>query len=83
MKKDFNYDKDYEVDIHIWRTKGMPNSKAIIKTKNTLSVITATTSYIENLLRLGIVNEDILQTMISLAKKSISEELENWEDKNV
>ena len=83
MKKDFNYDKDYEVDIHIWRTKRMPNSKAIIKTKNTLSVITATTSYIENLLRLGIVNEDILQNMISLAKKSISEELEKEEYKNV
>ena len=83
MKRNFNYDEDYEVDIHIWRTKGMPNSKAIIQTNNTVSVITATTSYIENLLRLGIVNEDILQNMISLAKNSISEELENWEDKNV
>ena len=83
MKKDFNYDKYYEVYIHIWRTKGMPNSKAIIKTKNNLSVITATTSYIENLLRLGIVNEDILQNMISLAKKSISDELEKEEYKNV
>ena len=61
----------------------MPNSKAIIKTKNNLSVITATTSYIENLLRLGIVNEDILQNMISLAKKSISDELEKEEYKNV
>ena len=83
MKRDFNYDEDYEVDIHIWRTKGMPNSKSMIKTSNTVSVITATTSYIENLLRLGIVNEEILQDMISLAKKSISGELENEEDKNV
>ena len=83
MKNDFNYDEDYEVDIHIWRTKGMPNSKAIIQTNNTVSVITATTSYIENLLRLGIVNEEILQDMISLAKKSISGELENEEDNNV
>ena len=82
MKRDFNYDEDYEVDIHIWRTKGMPNSKAMIQTNNTVSIITATTSYIENLLRLGIVNEDILQDMISLAKKSISGELEK-EDKNV
>ena len=82
MKRDFNYDEDYEVDIHIWRTKGMPNSKAMIQTNNTVSIITATTSYIENLLRLGIVNEDILQNMISLAKKSISGELEK-EDKNV
>lgn len=83
MKRNFNYDEDYEVDIHIWRTKGMPNSKAMIKTSNTVSVITATTSYIENLLRLGIVNEEILQDMISLAKKSINGELENEEDKNV
>ena len=83
MKKDFNYDEDYEVDIHIWRTKGMPNSKAIIQTNNTVSVITATTSYIENLLRLGIVNENILQDMISLAKKSINGELKIEEDKNV
>ena len=82
MKRDFNYDEDYEVDIHIWRTKGMPNSKAIIQTNNTVSVITATTSYIQNLLRLAIVNEDILQDMISLAKKNISGELEK-EDKNV
>ena len=83
MKRDFNYDEDYEVDIHIWRTKGMPNSKAIIQASNAVSVITATTSYIENLLRHGIVNEDILQDMISLAKKSISGELETEEDKNV
>ena len=83
MKKDFNYDEDYAVDIHIWRTKGMPSSKAMIQTNNTVSVITATTSYIGNLLRLGIVNEEILQDMISLAKKSISGELENEEDNNV
>lgn len=83
MKKDFNYDEDYEVDIHIWRTKGMPSSKAMIQTNNTVSVITATTSYIGKLLRLGIVDEEILQDMISLAKKSISGELENEEDNNV
>ena len=82
MKRDFNYDEDYEVDIHIWRTKGMPNSKAIIQANNAVSVITATTSYIENLLRVGIFTEDILQDMISLAKKNISGELEK-EDKNV
>ena len=40
-------------------------------------------AYIENLLRLGIVNEEILQDMISLAKKSINGELKIEEDKNV
>ena len=83
MKKDFNYDENYQVDIHIWRTKGMPNSKIIIQGSNNLSIITATTSYIENLLRLGIINEEILQDMISLAKKSINGELTIKEDKNV
>lgn len=82
MKKDFNYDKDYEVDIRIWREKGMPNSKGMIKTANKVSVITATTSYLENLLRLNIVDEDTLDEMVMLAKKSVRGELEK-EDKNV
>ena len=75
MKKDFNYDKDYEVDIRIWREQGMSNSKAMIKTANKLSVITATTSYLENLLRLNIVDEDTLDEMVMLAKKSARGEL--------
>ena len=75
MKKDFNYDEDYEVDIRIWREQGMPNSKAMIKTANKVSVITATTSYLENLLRLNIVDEDILDNMVMLAKKSARGEL--------
>lgn len=65
----FNYDEDYEVDIHIWRNKGMPNSKAMIKTANKVSVFTATTSYLENLLRLNIINEDLLDDMCKLAKE--------------
>lgn len=83
MKKDFNYDEDYEVDIRIWKEKGMPNSKGMIKTANKVSVITATTSYLENLLRLNIVDEDTLDEMVMLAKKSARGELENREDKNV
>ena len=75
MKKDFNYDKDYEVDSRIWREQGMPSSKAMIKTANKLSVITATTSYLENLLRLNIVDEDTLDEMVMLAKKSARGEL--------
>lgn len=74
-KKDFNYEDDYEVDIRIWRDKGMPNSKAMIKTANKVSVITATTSYLENLLRLNIVDEDMLDEMVMLAKKSVRGEL--------
>ena len=75
MKKDFNYDEDYEVDIRIWREQGMPSSKAMIKTANKLSVIPATTSYLENLLRLNIVDEDTLDEMVMLAKKSARGEL--------
>lgn len=78
MKKtDFSYDEDYEVDIRIWRKQGMPNSKAMIKTANKLSVVTATTSYLENLLRLDIVDEDLLDKMVSLAKKSVRGELDD------
>ena len=75
MKKDFNYNEDYEVDIRIWREKGMPNSKGMIKTTNKVSVITATTSYLENLLRLNIVDEDTLDEMVMLVKKSVRGEL--------
>ena len=73
--KDFDYDEDYEVDIRIWREKGMPNSKQMIKTSNSISVITATTSFIENLLRLGIVDEKILDDMIEMAKSSAKGEV--------
>lgn len=75
MKKDFNYDEDYEVDIRIWREQGMPSSKTMIKTANKVSVITATTSYLESLLRLNIVDEDTLDEMVMLAKKSARGEL--------
>ena len=75
--KDFNYDEDYECDIRIWREKGMPNSKAMIKTANKVSVITATTSYLENLLRLNIVDEEILDNMVDLAKKAVKGELKD------
>lgn len=76
-KKDFNYDSDYDVDIHIWRTEGMPNSKAMIKTSNKVSVITATTSFLENLLRLGFIDEDILHDMVNLAIKATKGELDD------
>lgn len=75
-KKDFNYDEDYEVDIHIWRKQGMPNSKAMIQMNNKVSVITATTSFLENLLRLDIATEEILDDMVKLAKKGAKGELE-------
>ena len=46
----------YECDIYIYRHKGMGNSKQIIY-GNPISVIAATISYLETLLRQGIINK--------------------------
>ena len=56
----------YECDIYIYRHKGMGNSKQIIY-GNPISVIAATISYLETLLRQGIVNKKQLKEMVKLA----------------
>ena len=56
----------YECNIYIYRHKGMGNSKQIIY-GNPISVMAATISYLETLLRQGIVNEKQLKEMVKLA----------------
>ena len=56
----------YECDIYIYRHKGMGNSKQIIY-GNPISVIAATISYLETLLRQGIVNKKQLKEIVKLA----------------
>lgn len=56
----------YECDIYIYRHKGMGNSKQIIY-GNSISVIAATISYLEILLRQGIINKKQLKEMVKLA----------------
>lgn len=56
----------YECDIYIYRHKGMGNSKQIIY-GNPISVIAATISYLETLLRQGIINKKQLKEMVKLA----------------
>lgn len=56
----------YECDIYIYRHKGMGNSKQIIY-GNPISVIAATISYLETLLRQGIINKKQLKEIVKLA----------------
>ncbi len=53
----------YNVDIHIWRKTGMGNSLQTI-VGNKLSIMTATTSYLETLLRKKVISKDELKYMV-------------------
>jgi hypothetical protein len=57
-------DNVYDVDIHIWRHPGMGNSLQTIS-GNKLSIMTATASYLETLLRKDIMTESELIWMCS------------------
>ena len=56
-------DNLYNVDIHIWRKTGMGNSLQTI-VGNKLSIMTATASYLETLLRKKVISKDELKYMI-------------------
>lgn len=62
-------DKEYDVDIYIWRHPGMGNSKQVI-TGNPLSIYTATASYLETLLRQGIISEKELKDLVNMSIKA-------------
>lgn len=62
-------DNFYECDIYIWRHPGMGNSKQLIS-GNPISICTATTSYLESLLRQGIFSEAQLLEMVNMAIKA-------------
>lgn len=66
--KDTKADDIYNVDIHIWRKPGMGNSLQTIS-GNKISIMTATTSYLDNLIRKNVLTLDELDYMIELVKQ--------------
>lgn len=67
-------DKDeiYDVDIHIWRHKGMGNSLQTI-VGNKISIMTATASYLTTLLHKNVMSEQELDDMINMIKSTYGE----------
>ncbi len=60
-----SHDELYNVDIHIWRNPGMGNSLQTI-VGNKISIMTATSSYLNTLLLKGVLSVDELKSMIEL-----------------
>ena len=73
--KDTGADELYEVDIHIWRKSGMGNSIQTI-VGNKLSIMTATTSYLNTLISEKVLTFDELDMMIKLVKQTIRKKSE-------
>ena len=63
-------DDIYNVDIHIWRKPGMGNSLQTIA-GNKISIMTATSSYLQTLITKGIISSQELDYMIKLVKESV------------
>lgn len=68
--KDTDADDVYNVDIHIWRKTGMGNSIQTIA-GNKISIMTATSSYLDTLIRKGVLTEHEFDEMIELVKHTI------------
>ena len=60
-----SHDELYNVDIHIWRKPGMGNSLQTI-VGNKISIMTATTSYLNTLLLKEVISTDELKEMVEL-----------------
>ena len=67
--KDTASDDIYNVDIHIWRKPGMGNSIQTIA-GNKISIMTATTSYLDTLISKKVLTFDELDYMIELLKQT-------------
>lgn len=67
--KNKEFDDMYNVDIHIWRKTGMGNSLQTI-TGNKISIMTATTSYLDTLISKKVLTFDELDYMIELLKQT-------------
>lgn len=67
--KDTEADNMYNVDIHIWRKPGMGNSIQTIA-GNKISIMTATSSYLDTLIRKEVLTFDDLDEMIKLIKQT-------------
>ena len=68
--KDTKADDIYNVDIHIWRKPGMGNSLQTI-VGNKISIMTATTSYLDTLISKKVLTFDELDEMVKLVKQTI------------
>ena len=68
--KDTEADSIYNVDIHIWRKPGMGNSIQTIS-GNKISIMTATSSYLDTLIRQKVLTEKEFDEMIKLVKRTI------------
>lgn len=62
----------YDCDIYIFRHPGMGNSKQIIS-GNKISIMTATSSYLDTLVRQQIITVEELEDMFSLILKQCKE----------
>ena len=63
-------DEIFNVDIHVWRKPGMGNSLQTIA-GNRISIMTATSSYLETLIRKGIITKQELDYMVKLVKENV------------
>ena len=63
-------DDIYNVDIHIWRKPGMGNSLQTIA-GNKISIMTATASYLETLIRKNIITEEELDYITKQVKENV------------
>lgn len=64
-------DEFYDVDIHIWRHKGMGNSLQTIA-GNKISILTATASYLNTLLLKDVMTLNELDEMIKMVKENLN-----------
>lgn len=76
-KSNYKYDKDtdeiYDVDIHIWRHKGMGNSLQTIS-GNKISIMTATCSFLTTLCIKNVITLDELKDMLKLIEGVVKDE---------
>ena len=63
-------DDIYNVDIHIWRKPGMGNSLQTIA-GNRISIMIATSSYLETLIRKNIITEEELDYITKQVKENV------------
>ena len=63
-------DEIFNVDIHVWRKPGMGNTLQTIA-GNKISIMTATASYLETLIRKGIISKQELDYMVKLVKENV------------
>ena len=68
--KDTEDDDIYNVDIHIWRKPGMGNSIQTIS-GNKISIMIATSSYLNTLIKQKVLTEKEFDEMIKLVKRTI------------